>query len=257
MVIPDDLKRWMEIQGFRFQRLVIDGIDNQPVLAVNKPEMAGEEICLFHRNIASGDEYLERLQTRLEQSLKEGRPLPIVRFADGEYAFYKESLECNGLYRQAESADHIGRALPIHVQALHTLMAAGMAAPLVFPGNIARKTTGFFSFIGCGKEKPSASTFLAFLEQHAIELTDDSYVPFYTIYAWLTSARFAKSINRRHVCIINADWSEKAVRCWFEAFSSHPDLVFVDLPAEYVATQWPSQREAVLAKIPSDTDLCL
>jgi len=34
---------------FHFQRLIIDGVNNGNVLAANNPEMANEEICLFHR----------------------------------------------------------------------------------------------------------------------------------------------------------------------------------------------------------------
>jgi hypothetical protein len=258
MVITEDLRRWMEDRHFRFERLVITGIDNRPVLKINNPAMVEEETCLFHRSVPHGDDYLNRLHQRVEQALSQGLPLPVVRFADGEYAFYQDSLACNGLYRQAESVHHIKRALPLHIEALQTLLTSGISAPLVFPGNVARKTVGFFSFIKkpWGK-KPSASTFLAFLGHHALPLTGDNYIPFYVIYAWLTSAHFARSVDQRKVCILNADWDAQAVGAWFKGFSSRPELIFVDIPREFVATQWSSQRETVLAKIPPDTSLCL
>ena len=245
----------MALRGFSFQKLIIEGIDNGPVLATNKPEMVEEETCLFHERFGDGTEYLNRLQTRLEQAQTQHQALPIVRFADGEYAFYGQTLDCNGLYRQAESVGHIKSALPMHADALRLLAASGILAPLVFPGNLSKKSRGFLSFFR--KEEPSASTFLNFLEDRSIELSGDNYIPFYAIYAWLTSARFARSVDGRKVCIVNSDWNEQAVRRWFEDFSSHPDLAFVDLPAEYVATQWPSQRQAVLSKIPPETNLCL
>ncbi|MDQ5984325.1 MAG: hypothetical protein CSYNP_00018 [Syntrophus sp. SKADARSKE-3] len=257
MVIPDEMKNWMEIRGFHFNKLLITGIDNAPVFAVNKPEMVMEETCLFSNAIKSGDDYLRRIQSRLDDALTHHRGLPIVRFADGEYAFYQKSLECNGLYRQAESARQIRKSLPFHGEALQDLSVSGVMAPLVFPGNLTRKKEGFFSALFPRREKPSASTFLAFLDRYNVKLTGDNYTPFYVIYAWLTSALFARTVDRRKLCILNSDWDERAVKTWFEGFSSRPDLVFVDLPAEYVATRWLSQRDTVLPKIPRDVDLCL
>ena len=257
MVIPEELKRWMEAHGFRFEKMVIDGIDNEPVLRINHPDMVAEEICLFHRALEKGDDYLDRLHGVMERALREQRALPVVRFADGEYAFYHGSLDCNGLYRQAESVEHIRKALPFHVEAMQLLAQSGLFAPLVFPGNVEKKRDGIFSFIRHRRGKPSAATFLAFLNRHAIALTGENYLPFYVVYAWLTSARFARLMNRRKVCLLNAGGDEKAVREWFAAFSSRPDLVFVEIPEEYVATRWPSRRDDVLAKIPADTSLCL
>ena len=171
MVIFEDLERWMESGGFRFQRLVIDGIDNEPVLKKNRPEMAAEETCIFHSGIHGGNDYLNRLQERMEQALLQQRPLPVVRFADGEYAFYEGNLDCNGLYRQAESVKHIRKAIPFHVEAMQFLSKAGILAPLVFPGNVLQKTRGLLSFFKGGKEKPSAATFLAFLNRSSIAQT--------------------------------------------------------------------------------------
>jgi hypothetical protein len=256
MVIPEKIGRWMDREGFRFQRLQIDGMDNETVLRANAPEMAREETCLFHRDVPDGDAYLNRFHDRLAAALTTPAPLPVVRFADGEYAFYGQSLECNGLYRQAESVQSIREALPFHVQAFERLLASGLAAPLVFPGNLTARAKGILSFFR-KKELPSAGTFLSFLEANRLCLTGSNYLPFYAVYAYLTSGRFARLVHRRRVCILNADANEQAVERWFATFDSRPDLSFVELPPEYVATRWPRQREAVVPRIPADTELCI
>ncbi len=257
MVTPEWLNAWMGSRGFSFQKLVITGVDNESVLKSNKPAMAEEETCFFHHSIAHGDDYLNRLQMRIEQAMLEHRALPVVRFADGEYAFYQGSLDCNGLYQQAESVAHIKKALPFHTEAFQILSKSGVTAPLIFPGNILQRGKGVFAFMNSLREKPSASTFISFLDRNNIPLTGETYTPFYVVYACLTSSRFARSVDQKRVCILNSDWNEKAVKAWFEGFSSRPNLVFVDMPAAYVATQWLTQREAVLSRIPDDADLCI
>lgn len=257
-MVTEDFKQWMADRHFRFQKLVVTGIDNEPVLRANHPDMAGEETCLFHVKVPDGDAYFSRLQDQVEAALTEHRPLPVVRFADGEYAFYAGSLDCNGLYRQAESVKHIQDAWPAHAQALKALSRLGLLAPLIFPGNVvARPSRGLFSFLKKRQPQPSASAFVSFLDRYAVPLNGDDYIPFYVVYAYLTSQRFARSLDGRKVCILNADNNREAIRAWFASFDSHPDLVCVELPAEYIATQWTSQREAVLPKIPADTNFCL
>ncbi len=257
MVVPGEFDKWMAERSFHMQKLIISGIDNQPVLSINKPEMAQEEYCLFHRRVADGDTYLDRLHQRITAAIGTREAFPVVRFADGEYAFYFESLACNGLYRQAESVQHIKNALPFHIEDLKTLTASGLIAPLVFPGNVAPRKAGVFSFLKNWKKEPSASTFLTFLDRHGISLTGENYLPFYAVYAYLASSRFARAVDGKKICILNSETNAQAVKTWFEAFSSHPDLTFADLPAEYVATQWLSQRKNVLRNIPRDTDLCI
>ena len=256
MVIPEKIGRWMDREGFRFQRLQIDGMDNETVLRANAPEMAREETCLFHGDVPDGDAYLNRFHDRLAAALTTPAPLPVVRFADGEYAFYGLSLECNGLYRQAESVESIREALPFHLQAFEILLSSGLAAPLVFPGNLTARAKGILSLFR-KRELPSAGTFLSFLEANRLCLTGLNYLPFYGVYAYLTSGRFARLVHGRRVCVLNAGANEQAVERWFAAFQSRPELAFVELPPEYVATRWPRQREAVLPRIPGDTELCI
>src|SRR4030067_3147357 len=104
---------------FRFARLAIEGIDNEPVFEKNAPGQREEEICLFHKSVPSGDAYMVLLAERIEAGMKKYSAPPVLRFADGEYAFYSGSLKCNGLYRQAESVAAIKAAFPAHVEALH------------------------------------------------------------------------------------------------------------------------------------------
>ena len=257
MVKIDDLDEWFESRQFHFAKLALTGMDNKPVLEINRPEMADEEICLFHRDVSSGDAYFERLHERIRQCVAGRQAMPVVRFADGEYAFYNQDLHCNGLYQQAESVGAIQKAMPFHRDALQYLSVTGIMTPLIFPGNIGRKAKGFFSFLGKFRTPSSAETFLTFLSESPIELNSHNYLPFYVVYAWLTSAVFARLMDRKKICVLNSEWNRDACIRWFDHFSSHPDFSFVQIPAEYVATRWASMRDGILNQVPSDTDFCL
>jgi hypothetical protein len=242
---------------FHFQRLVIEGINNGDVLAANKPEMASEETCLFHRSAADGNAYLKKFQDLIQKSLANRLPLPVVRFADGEYAFYALSLDCNGLYRQAESTAAIKSALPLHIDALARLSREGLLAPLIFPGNVEQRRRGILALVPRLKKRPSASTFLQFLRKYGIALTGDNYLPFYVVYAWLSSIAFTRLVDGKQICLIGSEWDQAACRRWFARFESRPDIVFAKIPAECVATRWSTIKDRILADIPANTDLCL
>src|SRR5512145_1651397 len=96
---------------FHFAHLTISGMDNEPVARIFSDKILEQEFCLFARDIPTGEAYFLFLHERLVEALQKKRPLPVVRFADGEYAFYKYTLGCNGLYTQAES-----------IQSIHTAM---------------------------------------------------------------------------------------------------------------------------------------
>jgi hypothetical protein len=247
------------IQGkqFRFDKLVLAGIDNTPILKIHEPRMADEEICLFHRDVLAGNDYIRVLHQTIAAGLSERKEAPIVRFADGEYAFYNYDLNCNGLYRQAESVDAIKKAMPSHIAALKILAASGKLAPLIFPGNITRKAKGLFNLFRRSRVESSASTFMNFLFGKRIELTADNYMPFYVVYAYLTSEDFIRIVDDKKVCILNSEFNRDSCSNWFAGFSSRPGIFFVEIPAEYVATRWESMREKILKQIPPDTDLCL
>jgi hypothetical protein len=243
---------------FGFARLELSGIDNEPVLRVNAPAMLEEETCLFHRSIQTGNDYLALLHEYVRNGLLERKSAPVVRFADGEYAFYHHTLGCNGLYRQAESVEAIRHAMPMHIDAFRRLAVGGKMAPLVFPGNtIRRRKKGLFSFLRYSQEEPSSSSFLYFLRMNGVELTGENYIPFYAVYAYLTSDAFARLVDGKVLGILNSDFDPEACRSWFARFSSRPEISFTKIPAEYIATRWEGMREDILKKIPADADLCL
>ena len=256
------LRELLESGGFRFARLDLPDIDNEPVIMANVPEIVKQETGLFHRGVADGSDYLDILHHYVKVGMEERRSAPVVRFADGEYAFYQFTLGCNGLYRQAESVVAIRRAMPLHINALRRLAAGGKMAPLIFPGNIGReKKRGILSLFRSLFRRSvggaSAVSFLNFLHDNGIDLTGENYLPFYVVYAYLTSEIFARLVDGRKLCILNGDCNPGGCREWFARFSSRPEIVFTESPAEYVATRWEAMREGILGRIPSDTDLCL
>jgi hypothetical protein len=254
MICPDILTRSGE---FGFRRLELKGIDNRAVIKTYGASMVEEEVCLFHREVLSGDEYLERLHNFVWKGLNSGTQAPVVRFADGEYAFYAESLHCNGLYQQAESVKAIKEAVPIHVKALKTLKEAGKLAPLIFPGNIERQKRSFLSFFKKADRGRSALQFVEFLRDHGITLGKESYIPFYVVYAYLTSKQFLKAVDGKNLCIISSDCDLTLCQKWFARASSHPKITFIEIPKAYVATQWQRMKDEVFKAIPRDVDICL
>jgi hypothetical protein len=252
------LNRLIKDGIFRFSDLRLIGIDNTPVLEINRPEMAQEETCLFHRDVSLGDQYFQILHSFVLERLSSRDPAPVVRFADGEYAFYANDLHCNGLYQQAESVRAIKKALPQHIDALRTLSRAGKIAPLIHPGNIQdRRKKALSSFMRRRKKDNSALGFVEFLYNNQVSITRDNYVPFYVIYAYLTSSEFAEAVDQRRLCIISSECHLRLCRQWFERFSSRPEFIFIQIPESYIATQWQSIRKGVMAKIPSNIDICL
>lgn len=238
---------------FRFARLEIEGIDNEPVFARNAPGQREEEIILFHQSVPSGDAYVAQLADRIEAGMNNHSSLPVVRFADGEYAFYSGSLKCNGLYKQAESVSAIKAAFPAHAEALHYLASSGILAPLIFPGNT-RERSWLRKLLGKKDGKDLAIRFLQFLADHRIKITETNYIPFYCVYSYLSSTRFAQAMDGKTVCIVNSDFNAAACAAWFERAGSRPKLVHVPIPAAYVATRWESMREDVLTKVPKNPD---
>lgn len=252
----DTLDRMLE-KDYEFKRFIVDGIDNETVFAINAPEMREQETLLVSRQTGDSSRYLESLNHFLSEAMDKKLPGPVVRFADGEYAFYAGDLSCNGLYCQAESRKAIREAMPFHLEAFKSLLSVGKAAPLIFPGNAHKPDKGFFSFFKKSKHDSSARIFLDFLTANGLSLNDRSYIPFYCIYAYLTSRLFFQLVDKRTVCIINSDNNDAACRQWFSENESKPELRFVSIPNEYVATRWPTIRARVMADIPQETEICL
>lgn len=254
----DGLKVLLE-EGFRFDRLDLAGIDNAPVIAVNDPDIVDQETCLFHRDVADGAAYLARLAEGVAGAMAARCPFPVVRFADGEYAFYHQNLGCNGLYRQAESRGAIRRALPLHRDALRRLAGTGILAPLVFPGNVLRRRKrGLLAVLtGDSREEPSAAGFLDFLQEGGGALTGENYIPFYAVYAYLSSAAFARLVDGRRLVLLNSDYDPTACRAWFARHGSHPEILYTEIPAEYLATRWETVRADILKRIPPGAEIAL
>ena len=242
---------------FRFANLLLKEIDNKPVLEINAPEMAEQETCLFHRDVSLGDHYFEILHSFVRERLSSGNPAPIVRFADGEYAFYANDLHCNGLYQQGESVETIKKSLPQHIDALRVLSHSGKLAPLIYPGNTQDRRKGFLSFLRRQKNDNSALGFVEFLYDNEVTITGDNYLPFYVVYAYLTSNEFAGIVDKKNLCIISSECNIDLCRKWFARFSSKPEITFTQIPESYIATQWGSIRKSIIGKIPSDIEICL
>lgn len=242
---------------FRFDRLVLKDIDNEPLKKINETEMTDQETNLFHREVACGGDYFNILNTFVYNGLNTKQPAPVVRFADGEYAFYAYSLHCNGLYQQAESVAAIKKAMPLHLEALRVLGRSGKLAPLIFPANVQHKKKTFFSFLRRLKNDHSALEFLEFLLENQVALMRENYVPFYVVYAYLTSRSFCEIMDGKKLCIISSACNLDLCGQWFARFSSYPQIIFTRIPDRYVATQWGIIKNDILARIPVDTDLCL
>ncbi|MFZ5758973.1 MAG: hypothetical protein ACOY32_04975 [Thermodesulfobacteriota bacterium] len=243
---------------FFFQRLAIEGIDNGPVFEQFGVQLAVEETVLLHRTAPSGDACLDLLHRLVGDGILQRKPLPVVRFADGEYAFYAMSLQCNGLYRQAESVSEIRSVLADHAGKMRTLSRIGRLAPLVHPANSEPATkASWWRFWQRSTEAGSALHFLDFLEENEVALHGGNYLPFYAVYAYFSSSRFARLMDGRHLCIINSTCNLDACREWFERRGSAPRITFAEIPASYVATRWHDMRQDVFERIPQDVDLCL
>jgi len=251
------LNQLIEDGIFRFANLLLKEIDNEPVLEINSPEMAEQETCLFHRDVSLGDHYFEILHSFVRESLSSGNPAPIVRFADGEYAFYANDLHCNGLYQQGESVEAIKKSLPQHIDALRVLSHTGKLAPLIYPGNTQDRRKGFLSFLRRRKNDNSAQGFVEFLYDNEVVMTGDNYLPFYVVYAYLTSSEFSAVVDKKRLCIISSECNINLCRQWFARFSSKPEIIFTQIAESYVATQWGSIRKSIIDKIPSDIEICL
>lgn len=249
--------QFIESEEYRFDKLVIQGVDNEPVKKFHKSDMNEVEYCLFHKDIVSGDEYFNILGEFVDKGVNKRQAAPIVRFADGEYAFYANSLKCNGLYQQAESVDAIKNAMPSHIEALRYLHQNGKLAPVIFPGNVRPKKKTLFSFFRKSESDDSAVCFLEFLHDRNILLEPYNYIPFFVVYAYLTSAIFSRVVDGKKVCVISSECNDDLCRQWFAKFSSYPEIAFVKIPDRYVATQWDAVKMNVLSQLPGDTDLCL
>ncbi len=250
------LREMPELRDFRFARLSIEGIDNGSLLATGPAGWREEETCLFHASVRSGDDYVAGLGTRIEAALVGAVALPVVRFADGEYAFYSGSLKCNGLYEQAESVAAIRAAWPAHVAAMRELAAGGVFAPLLVRNNM-RPRRAPLAWFRKDRGEDLALRFLQFLAGHEIHLSGANYVPFYCVYAYLSSERFARAVDGKTVCIVNSDFHAEACQAWFARAGVRPSLTHVKIPQSYAATRWAQMLDETLRQVTRQPDCFL
>ncbi|NQT91378.1 MAG: hypothetical protein HQ559_01355 [Lentisphaerae bacterium] len=251
------LKKLLRSREFCFRRLEISGIDNESVLEGRPPKMRRQETCLFHRDVKDGDGYVARLESLVDASLRDRRPLPVVRFADGEYSYYSEDLRCNGLYKQAESVEEIRGSLPAHIDAMKNVAAHGVLSPLLYPGNCRTFPRGLRSLLTGWWANDTGIRFHRFMETNGVHLTGDNYVPFFAVYAYLASRRFKEAMDGRRLVLVGSACDVQCCRAWFEESESRPEIYWVEIPGACVATRWAETRDAVLSSIPQDAGICL
>lgn len=238
--------------GFVLRDLSHPEINNELVLKGRPRGMALEIESMTHRSREKMSTVLEFIDQQVARSLVEKSPLPLVRFADGEYSFYARSLACNGLYLQAESVEAIDDALPRHAKAMGTLSKKGLVAPLIFSGNLVeKKSKKKQSLLG------SAGSFLDWLHGNEVKLTSENTLPFYGVYAYLTSKAFLDQCQGRKVAVLNSTFAHERARSWFSRFGHSIEISHVPLAEEFLATTaWRESREDVLKEL-GEVDLCI
>lgn len=253
---PDrsELARLMTHVGFRFEMLRMRGIDNEPVFEINDPVLREQERCLVSPAAPTGDSAVEAISRAVTAAIG-SRALPVVRFADGEYLFYMQSMKCNGLYQQAESPEAIRAAFPAHFRAMRQVAASGLLAPLVFPGNVKVGRRSWRRFWKRPKSDDQARRFLDMTAAEGVHLQPGNYAPFYAVYAYLSGPEFAQAVDGRTVGVINSDFRAEACRAWFERRGSRPRVVHVPISDRFVATGWGRMRESLLASLDPAVDL--
>lgn len=242
--------------GFRFDRLRIDGMDNAAAIERFGDSMREQETTLMAPDIVDGNAAIANLHAFI---WGRGRTAaPVVRFADGEYAYYRRYLKgCNGLYAQAESIAAIAAAEPTHIEALRFVGQHGQLCPLIYPGNSGPVRSPMQRLLRKFPEQSSLSEWLAYAAAAGVVLTPGHYTPFYAVYGYLCGPAFARAVDGRHVLLLNDTYNEAAARDYFARHNSHPRITHVSLPASYVATRWTEIKEALMAQYPDDVDIAL
>lgn len=249
-----ELHRLISRDGFRFEHLHMQGIDNEPVFALNHPVLREQERCLVSPAAPSGDQAVAAISAAVESTIGR-RALPVVRFADGEYLFYMRSMKCNGLYQQAQSPEAIRAAFPAHFEAMRRVAASGLLAPLVFPGNVKVGRRSWRRFWKKPKSDDQALRFLDHAASEGVRLDVRNYAPFYAVYAYLSGPAFAATVHGRTVGVINSDFREDACGAWFARRGCRPRVVHVPISDRFVATGWSRMRDSVLSKLDPSVDL--
>ncbi|MEI8371584.1 MAG: hypothetical protein WCJ35_01995 [Planctomycetota bacterium] len=92
------------------------------------------------------------------------------------------------------------------------------------------------------------------MSKNGVALTESNYIPFYVVYAYLSSSQFAAVTDGKTVCIVTADFDADACAAWFALAGSRPKLVHVPISDSYVATRWNTMRDQVFNTITAKPD---
>lgn len=226
-------------RGFRLACLNFSALNQQQDVP------SSSEWSFFGDDTSSGDEYLLRLHHCIETAIQQHKPFPLVRFADGEFAFYRKSMNVNGLYTQASNESEIEAVLPYHIEALRHVAFFGRLCPITYLYSISWVTL---------KE---CLEFIGFLYHNRIDFVPGNYIPFYAVYAYLTSYTFMYLIADKNVCVVTDEFDAGAFEVWTAQFNVKVNYRFVQIPSSRIAVEWHLHRDDTLSKITNDTDLVL
>ena len=207
-------------------------------LKVNIPayEAILETSILIYKSQDSIVNSCERFHQKLCNAVFEKLPFPVVRFADGEYSFYNNSLKCNGLYKQVENHFKLFIYKQLHKKYLIDLSKIGYFAPLINENYILKKY-----YFGNPLIK-----FLKFLIKNNIILSDKNYFPFYFLYKYLFSELFSNFLSNKKVLLINSSFNEDKAYSYFNnAGAKNINLKYLQIPEEYAS----NQMDNILGKI--------
>jgi hypothetical protein len=199
-------------------------------LKVNIPayEAMLESSILVYPSQESMVKSCESFHKKLCNAVFDKSPFPVVRFADGEYSFYNNSLKCNGLYKQVENYFKLFVYKKLHKKYLIDLSKIGYFAPLINENYIRKKY-----YFGNPLFK-----FLNFLTRSSITLSNNNYFPFYFLYKYLFSELFSNFLSNKNVLLINSSFNkEKAYSYFNNSGANNINLKYVKIPAEYASSQ--------------------
>ena len=173
-------------------------------------------------------------RVRKGMSERKGSHRPI---RDGEYAFYRLSLGCNGLYEQAESVEAIRRAIPAHAEDLRHVAGTGLLAPLVFPGNVGpvrRRFPAFWKRWG----DDGAARFLRVPSGSTASCSEGRTTSRSTSFTRTSPRAFSSrpSWTAGRYAILNSDIDMASCAAWFSALPSRPSSWF---PCRSRCPMWP------------------
>lgn len=169
---------------FRF--LELEHYDNEPHFRrfERVREARRRECTILFPSGADPQKSFDRFLQRVIGAIERGEYLPVARFCDGEYNFYRgrTTTTCWG---ERGSDLNLPGVEERHTAALREISGAGFLCPNL---NLA--------YVGLQTE------FLEYLARHGMPLRN--YVPFYFVYALLVNPQFLAAVAGRRVALITS-----------------------------------------------------